>query len=263
MPLAAVKSSARNSSSRSTGSWEQLAVIGLGALAVLGIARKLRRMCLVPVAADDVAIVFNIHRRSVFSTSEDRNLFPPTPSGLGDSGRKYSKLVQMAGSVVQVVRLAMHHGLWPLVFPACRAYVVRPPLPLFHVFTLPRAVLDGATGVAVDCSVADVPVTDGVLRMTLTIVFYVDLQEVNRYLTLLGPVPPHEALGKAVSQCLRQLARRCSSGILLAKQRRTTVFLPDLTTQLRTVLCADCSVRLKTVTIEAVQLMDAPMSPSR
>lgn len=266
MPAAALKPLTRSARPTSTTrSWEQLAAVGLGALAALGIVRKLRRLCVVAVAPTDVAVVFNRHRRSVLSTSEDRSPLPEDadPAAAGTQPTTSNVVVRVAKQGVRVAKAVLAHGLQPLLFPACRTYVVRPPLPVYGVFTLPRAVLQSATGVAVDCVVADVPVTDGVLRITLTIVFFLGLHELNRYLTLLGPVAPHEALGRTVSQVLRQLARKCSSGILLAKQRRTTVFLPDLTTQLQTALCADCGLRLKAVTIEAVQLMDAPASPSR
>jgi hypothetical protein len=232
--------------------------VSLGIAAAIGVVRKLRRLCFVRVAPDDVAFVFNVHRRSVFSSSMEDTL----SAALSPSRQAKGRLGRLGACGINLLRLGASQGLWRLIFPASRTYVVRPPLPMFSVFTLPRAVLDSSSGVAVDCVVEDVPVSDGTLRITLTLIFYIEAHEMNRYLTLLGPVAPHEALGRAVSQCLRQLARRTSSGVLLAKQRRTTMFLPDLTTQLRAMLCAECCVRMKNVVIEAVQLMDAPALPS-
>ena len=254
MPLA-TRQGKGSSASKPRSSWEQLAVYGLGALAVIGIARKLYKTCVVRVAPDTVTVVYNVHRRSVFSSSTDEPLSPPRDTRRTVSG-------QLWRTVSHVARSVMQRGVWCLLFPASATFVVRPPFPMFATFSLPRPVLDASGGVAVDCVVEDVPVVDGNLRFTLTIAFFVDRADLNRYLTILGAVAPHEAIGRSVGACLRDEARKYSSGVLLAKQRRTTVFLPEFSAHLRSALCAECCVRVRDVVIESVQLVDSPARPS-
>lgn len=214
----------------------RLLVVG----AAIAVARKLYKLCYVRVGAGDVAIVFDTRRRAVFSTSADTDREHPSLSREVFHGNKKSP--------------------WAVLFPTSKSFVLRPPLPFFQVFTIPRAALSTDVGVAFGLTVESVKVQDEYLTMQLMITFYLDPKDVGRYLTLVGGAPPHEAIARAATDCMEEEVGDKSCGALLNPQRRDQRLVSALQQRLAKVLFRECGVRLKSFSIDAVELTKRPFT---
>lgn len=205
------------------------------ACASVALAYKLFKTCVVRTCSDKLTIVYDVRRRSIFSSSAtpEENISP----------RKASNVFQ--------------YLLRRCLAPTSK-YVLVPPGGIHAVFSFPRSVLDRSKGVTTDCIVEDLQVADGVLRCVVAVTFYVDVREMERYLSVVGPHPPLEHVGRCVTSCLRDEVQssRLTAAALLHKPNLgpSSPFVEALRQRLQSMLVSDCCVVLRDLAVLSVEL---------
>lgn len=249
LPIAPTKSQEPPASSL-PGSLTPLLVI----CAAAAIGWKLYKTCVVRVAPDVLTVVYDTRRRSILTSSAVPSDGVPASTPKGHKSFSANPL------------------FWCLRY-ACRprssSFLIAPPsLGMYQVFRIPRSALSAAQGIRVKCSVEDVIVRDGTVKMILTACGYVDARELDRYLAVVGPSPPMEAMARCVSDVLqdsfnvtleRNVGLQVTAGLLLDTSKWTAggALMEAFYSKLRARMVTDCCVVLRDVVVEAVELVSS------
>ena len=226
----------------STSTIEKRLLIPLMVGAAAAVAFKLYRVCVVRTSPSDLSIVYDVRRRAIFSSSS-------TPQ------EQHAVLPRPTTSALQrLLRRVLRPGA---------TYVLVPPGGLHAVFAIPRSALSAAQGITTECIVEDVQVSDGTLRCVLSLRAFVDAREIDRYLSVVGPVSPVASIGRCVAACLREelqsMTPHATAATLLHRSSyaANSTFMTSLRPRVQSRLVADCCVVLKELTMERVELSGA------
>lgn len=232
------KTVASDASSSSLADW---AMAGL-CVVTAGIAvARLYKIMRCPVQPDMVAVVYNARRMSIFSTSID------SEKQMVDARRRE---VSRGGAVV-----ALRAFLLTTCFPTNYNLVVRPPLPWFKVFILPRTILSASDNAPVLQAKLTTTTSDGgTVAVQIKIQYYIDCKDLARYLTLVGAMGAKDALSRSLQYCLDAHARKTGAVVLTNAGRRNLHFTPNFTAHLQSKVFADTAVRVVHVEILDVEL---------
>jgi hypothetical protein len=227
----------------------------LAVCAAAALGWKLYRTCVVHTNPDTLTVVYNVRRRSILTSSatEAEQLpDPPRPKSF------------LASPLEWTLRFACR--------PRFAHVLLMPPFfGLYRVFTIPRSALNPMQGIRVHCSVEGVTLRDGAVNFVLSVTGVVDARELDRYLAIVGPVPPMESIGRCVATVLREsydvtgdrgAASTATVGQVLDLSKWSSsngALLEKLRAKLRQRMVTDCCVVLKDVTMERVELTSALM----
>ena len=247
---AATSSNASSStSSSSSSSLLDFVVIGVAVATAAVTGLRLYRAMHVRLPAGSIAVVYNARRRSIFSTPYDQ-------CGTAREAIAFCRSEKGKAAVGGLATIAgLRLVLGAALFPCTKAYLTRPPLPWYKVFSIPRGVISKGEGVQLVCRVTDVP-TNSPARVDVEVGvrFYIDLNaDLERYLSLCGPVGPSDHVGAAVGYCLRSHAASVDAGVLLSSRRRDMYFMDSFGNHVVSKLLADCAIRATSVTIQSVR----------
>jgi hypothetical protein len=239
--------SSQDSSSPLSGALTPLLVV----CATAAVGWKLYKLCVVRVTPDVLTVVYDTRRRSILTSSA-------TPSDAVPHCAKQQK------------SFSENPLFWCLRY-ACKqrssSYLIAPPsMGMYQVFRIPRSALTPTQGIRIRCVVEDIIVRDGTVKMVLTACGYVDSRELDRYLAVVGPVPPMEAIGRCVSDVLndsfnvtleRNVGLQVTAGLLLDTSKWTAggALMEAFSTKLRACMVTSCCVVLRDVVVEAVELV--------
>nr|CCC92714.1 unnamed protein product [Trypanosoma congolense IL3000] len=210
------------------------------AAATLGFACvvKLYNRCVVHIAPNCVTVVYETRRKSILASSLEREAGNELPH-------------------VSPLRPIMY--LVSLLLYSSKTLILRPPTSLFSTFTLPRKVIDESNGgETMTCAVEDVYVTDGTIRMVMTVRYCIPVDQLERYLAAVGPTPPTEHIGFAVADVARARGAELSVGLIINKSKRDAVFLEGFCTHLSSKLMSELCVKLLDVTVDTAEVVDRP-----
>ncbi|ORC91244.1 uncharacterized protein TM35_000062490 [Trypanosoma theileri] len=210
-----------------------LAVAALGAVC----AWRLYRRCVVRVDEGCVTVVYETRRNSILSTSLDQ-----------DRSSSRDELPQISH-----FRPAMY-VIASLLYTS-RSVVVVPPTSFFNTFTLPASLLrEEGDGEAVACRIDALRAADGALTLAITVRYRIPVEQLERYLAAVGPVPPNERIAVALADAARARGAELSVGLILNEERREAVFLQPLQEQLASRLMSEAGVKLLGVTVDWVEI---------
>ncbi|KEG10160.1 hypothetical protein DQ04_04101030 [Trypanosoma grayi] len=211
-----------------------LAVTTLGMVC----AWKICSRCLLRVHPSCVTVVYETRRNSILSSSMDK-------------GHKASDELPQ----ISHFRPAMY--VIGMLLYRSKSLVVVPPSSFFSTFTLPRTVLDEqGDGEAVDCTVEGIHVTDGEMRMVLTLRYCIPFDQLERYLAAVGPAPPNERIAVAAAAVAKARGAELSVGLILNRSRRDAVFLAPFREHLSSKLMSEAAVKLIDATVESVEIAE-------
>ncbi|EKG05366.1 hypothetical protein TCSYLVIO_003558 [Trypanosoma cruzi] len=211
-----------------------LAAVTFGALSFARICRR----CIVRVHPSCVTIVYETRRKTILTTSMDKE------RGANDDMTHFCHFRPL----MCMIRYFLYSS---------KSLVVLPPTSFFGAFTLPRAVLEECgEGRAVDCTVEAIQVTDGYVRMVLTIRYCIPFQQLERYLAAVGPMPPNERIAMAAAAAAKTRAAELSVGLIINKSRREDSFLVSFREHLASKLISEACVKLIDATVESAEICD-------
>ncbi|KAH9577866.1 hypothetical protein LSM04_008519 [Trypanosoma melophagium] len=211
-----------------------LAAAALGAVCVW----RLYRRCVVRVDEGCVTVVYETRRNSILATSFDQDR-----TACGDELPKISHF-----------RPAMY--IIASLLYTSRGVVVVPPTSFFATFTLPATLLrEGGDGEAVACRIDALRATDGALNIAITVRYRIPVEQLERYLAAVGPVPPNERIAVALADAARARGAELSVGLILNEERRESVFLQPLREQMASRLMSETGVKMMGVTVDWVEIV--------
>eukprot|EP00758_Cryptobia_borreli_P019490 Tbor_TRINITY_DN8555_c0_g1::TRINITY_DN8555_c0_g1_i1::g.18145::m.18145 len=236
--------SVRSGSSAATSSLLpcNLLLFGLGAVVTGMVSRKLYRIIVCPVPHDCVGVVFNCRRRTVFSSSVD------SENKIFECSTITRKSFMSSVGFLSVAR--------KLLFPTTCHYVTKPPLPFFKMFLLPRAVVLRSAGASCTCRVVDVRTPDGLASIQLTVRYFLATEDLQRYLSVIGPGSPSGKIGNVIAFCTKGHAAHIGYAELRNSRKRDTYFMPGFSPHLASKLYSDCAVTLLSVVVDTVEFED-------
>ncbi|RNF11508.1 uncharacterized protein Tco025E_06653 [Trypanosoma conorhini] len=209
-----------------------VAVVGAGCLA------RLYRCCVLRVQPSCVTIVYETRRKTILATSMDKE------RGVNEGVLQYYHF--------RPLMCVVGHFLY-----SSKSLVVVPPSTFFSAFTLPRAVVEeNGEGKAVDCTVEAIQVTDGYVRMVLTVRYCIPFEQLERYLAAVGPTPPNERIAVATAAAAKARASELSVGLIINKAMREESFLVPFRDHLASKLMSEACVKLLDVTIEGAEICE-------
>ncbi|KAG8340847.1 hypothetical protein ERJ75_000255300 [Trypanosoma vivax] len=206
------------------------------AVAAMALGVKLINRCLLRVPRDCVTIVYDTRRNTILSTSME--------------GADAARVVQQMSHfrpLMYIVSAFLYSN---------KNYVVVPFSSFFGTFTIPRTALDEERGGnVVNCTVEDVHVADGSVNIVFTLYYCIPVEQLERYLAAVGPVPPNESIATAIADVARVHGAQLSLGILLHEKKRETMFLQPFQEHLASRLISEVCVKLLCVTVNSVESM--------
>ncbi|EAN76450.1 uncharacterized protein TEOVI_000142300 [Trypanosoma equiperdum] len=207
------------------------------AVTAMGVAClvKLYKRCFVRVPPHCVTVVYETRRNSILASSmeEANNELPQ---------------VSHFRPLMYIVSLLLYRS---------KKLVIVPPTSFFSTFTLPCSVLDeSGDGEVVDCTVEDIHVTDGSVRMVMTIRYCIPINELERYLAAVGPTAPNERIALAAAGAARARGAELSVGLIINKSKRDTAFLEPFRAHLSSKLMSESCVKVLDVVVEAAEIAD-------
>lgn len=255
-------SQSKSASSSSSSFGSKLIVFGtVAAAAVLTV--KVYRCCYRTFdSTREFGVVYDIRRGSVFSSSPIAHPAPPSTST--GNNKKSSSANAKRETLARPPKSVVQRILREIFPPIGDNVLLVPPSGLHRFFTFPRSVLDSSRGATIKLVIQDVQFAD---RQKLSAIefhvsYYLDIQDIPRFLCLVGSTLPNKIIGDLCGACLREDALHTNFAnvkqylAVLHKQNKKSSFFQALFDKMASRLVSEACVVVKEIAVSNAELSD-------